>query len=190
MNTEAKLNHFYNISMESATAKKDAIVNDYKAGLDVQFENFKKDATTKYTLQEKATIEILRQEFSKDFSLEQQHIRRKMTHKKDELKEQLFAEVSDLLNAFIASDAYTDFLIKEIKFSLSVAPKEPITIFIDPLDADKKEYLEEKTGADITISGYPFGQGMRAIIPSKNILIDYSFNTKLNDIKDNYTLRC
>lgn len=188
MNIDEKLEYFYNVSIETAMAKKDTIVHDYMVGLDVQFENFKKDTTAKYKLLEKTTIDTLRQDFSKDFSLEQQHIRRKLTHKKDELKEKLFEEVSELLKEFLVSEAYTELLIKEIKFSLSVAPKEPITIYIDPIDADKKEYLEEQTGTDITISGYSFGQGMRAIIPSKNILIDYSFNRKLNDIKENYSI--
>ncbi len=174
--------------MQSAMSKKDSLVDEYKAGIDIQFENYKKDAKTRYALQERASIEGLRRDFSKDFALQQQHIRRKLTHKKDELKEKIFIEVSDLLNDFIVSEEYTALLVKEIQFSLSVAPSEEITIYIDPLDADKKDFLETQTGAEITLSAYSFGRGMRAIIPSKNILIDYSFNTKLNEIKDDYTI--
>lgn len=188
MTTDDKLKHFYEVSMESAMTKKDALVSDYKSGLDAEFENFKTEITAKYKNHEKAATEVLRQQFSKEFSLEQQHIRRKLTHKKDELKEKIFEEATAMLKEFLTTDAYTELLVREIKFSLSVAPKEPITIYIDPLDADKKEYLEQTTGTDITISGYSFGQGMRAIIPSKNILVDYSFNSKLNDLKTNYTI--
>lgn len=188
MTTDDKLRHFMDVSMQSAMSKKESMVNEYKAGLDIQFENYKNDAKTKYELQEKTALEGLRRDFSKDFALQQQHIRRKLTHKKDDLKEKVFSEVTDLLNDFILSDDYTALLIKEIKFSLSVAPSEEITIFIDPLDAEKKDFLETQTGADITISAYSFGRGMRAIIPSKNILIDYSFNTKLHEIKDDFTI--
>ena len=188
MTTDDKLRHFMDVSMQSAMSKKESMVKEYKAGLDIQFENYKEDAKNRYRLQEKAALEGLRRDFSKDFSLQQQHIRRKLTHKKDELKEKIFSEVSSLLNEFILSDDYTALLVKEIKFSLSVAPAEEITIYIDPLDEEKKDFLETQTGADITISAYSFGRGMRAIIPSKNILIDYSFNYKLHEIKDNYTI--
>ncbi|MCI8669840.1 MAG: ATPase [Lachnospiraceae bacterium] len=188
MTTDDKLRHFMDVSMQSAMSKKESMVKEYKAGLDIQFENYKEDTKTKYQLQEKAALEGLRRDFSKEFSLQQQHIKRKLTHKKDELKEKIFSEVTGLLNDFLLSDDYTELLVREINFSLSVAPAEEITIFIDPLDEDKKELLETRTGADITISAYSFGRGMRAIIPSKNILIDYSFNSKLHEIKDDYTI--
>ncbi|MDE7431806.1 MAG: ATPase, partial [Lachnospiraceae bacterium] len=61
-------------------------------------------------------------------------------------------------------------------------------IYIDPLDKDKKEYLETQTGVTVTISEYSFGRGMRAIIPSKNILVDNSFNYKINELKTDYTI--
>lgn len=188
MTTDDKLQHFMDISMQSAMSKKELLVEDYKAGADVLFENFKKDTKHKYELQEKATIETLHRESSKDFSLEQQHIKRKLTHKKEEIKEKIFVEVAELLNEFLASEDYTALLVKEINFSMSMAASEQITIYIDPLDADKKDYLEAQTGTEITLSAYSFGRGMRAIIPSKNILVDYSFNTKLNEIKDDYTI--
>ena len=46
-------------------------------------------------------------------------------------------------------------------------------------DADKKEALEIKTGTELTVSAMDFGGGVRAVIRSRNILIDESFVTKL-----------
>ena len=188
MTTEEKLNNIYDITINSALRKKEAMMNEYQAVLDVQFENYMKDMNAHYEAQEKNELEILRLEFSKEFSASLQHIKRKLTHKKDDLKEQLFAEVTSMLNDFLQTEEQTKLLVKEIKFALTIAPTEPITIYIDPVDADKKDYLEEVTGADISISAYSFGQGMRALIPSKNILVDYSFNTKISEIKDDYTI--
>lgn len=188
MTTDDKLQHFMDISMNTALEQKSTLVDEYKSGIDNQFESFKENKKNKYALQEKVAIENARREFSKDFSLQQQNIRRELTQKKDELKEKLFDEVNELLEDFLSSEDYIKMLIKEIKFSLSFSPSEPITIFIDPMDSDKKDYLEAQTNAELSISAYSFGRGMRAVIPSKNILIDYSFNTKLNEIKDNYTI--
>lgn len=188
MTTDDKLKHFMDVSMQTAVEKKSHMIDEYKTAIDEQFESFKADMTAKYELQEKTEIEELRRDLSKEFSLEKQHVKRKLTHKKDELTTRLFDEVTEKLNAFLASDDYISLLEREIAFSLTVAPEEPITIYIDPLDEDKKASLEAKTGATLTVSDYSFGQGMRAVIPSKNILIDYSFDTKLHEIRDEYIL--
>lgn len=83
-------------------------------------------------------MESIRREFSKDFSLQQQHIRRKLTHKKDDLKELLFDEVQKMLNDYFETEDYKNLLVNEIKSSIEIAPESDITIYIDPLDADKK----------------------------------------------------
>ncbi len=188
MNTDDKLQHFLDISMSSAMQKKSALVEDYKAGLDIQLENHKKDALTKYNIQEKTGKETIRRELSKDFTSEQQHIKRQLAHKKEELTESLFTEVQDLLNEFFKTEDYTNLLTNEIKSAVTIAPDELITIYIDPLDASLKNKLESETGVELTISEYSFGRGMRAIIPSKNILIDNSFDYKINELKSDYTI--
>ncbi len=188
MNINDKLQHFMEVSMNSAMQKKASLVEEYKEGLNIQFENYKKDAIKKWEVQEHTQMESIRREFSKDFSLQQQHIRRKLTHKKDDLKELLFDEVQKMLNDYFETDDYKNLLVNEIKSSIEIAPESDITIYIDPLDADKKDYLEAKTGVAISISKYSFGRGMRAIIPARNILVDNSFNYKINEIKTDYTI--
>lgn len=43
-----------------------------------------------------------------------------------------------------------------------------------------------ETGCDIRVSQYPFSGGTRAVIASKNILIDNSFETKLKEAGENF----
>ena len=50
-----------------------------------------------------------------------------------------------------------------------------MTIYINPSDADKKTYLEERTGMTLTISKVDFIGGVRAVVPEKNVLVDYAF---------------
>ena len=188
MNINDKLQHFMEVSMNSAMLKKASLVAEYKEGLDIQFENHKDDAVKKYQVQEKTSIESIRREYSKDFSMQQQHIRRKLTHKKDDLKELLFNEVQQMLEDYFQTEDYKNLLINEICASAEISSSEELTIYIDPLDADIKDYLESKTGVVISISEYSFGRGMRAIIPSRNILVENSFNYKINEIKSDYTI--
>lgn len=188
MNIDEKLQHFREVTMNCAIQKKASLLEDYKAGLDIQLENYKEDALQKMEIQKNTRMETLKRDNSKEFAAKQQHIRRKLTHKHDELKEQLFKEVNDMLTQFFTTDDYIKLLVSEIETSIQIAPSEDITIFIDPLDEDKKELLETKTGVSITISDYSFGRGMRAVIPAKNILVDNSFHYKLNELKSDYTI--
>ena len=47
--------------------------------------------------------------------------------------------------------------------------------------------LERECGCELLVSGYPFGGGMRAVIPSKNVLIDESFDSRLSEEKENFS---
>ena len=47
MNINDKLQHFMEVSMNSAMQKKASLVEEYKEGLNIQFENYKKDAIKK-----------------------------------------------------------------------------------------------------------------------------------------------
>ena len=53
-----------------------------------------------------------------------------------------------------------------------------MTIYINPTDADKKEYLEEHTGMALTVSKEDFIGGVRAVIQEKNILIDHAIENE------------
>ena len=54
-----------------------------------------------------------------------------------------------------------------------------MVVYINPSDADKKQGLEQETGVELTVSSIDFGGGVRAVIRSRNILVDESFVTKL-----------
>ena len=49
-----------------------------------------------------------------------------------------------------------------------------------------KASLEQKLSVTLTISAMPFLGGVRAVIPEKNILIDNSFETLLNEERENF----
>ena len=98
---------------------------------------------------------------------------------KREWKEKLIAQAKILLEEYQNTSEYQEYLIAKIKMAKKVAEQEAVLIYINPSDADKKEELEKKTGVDLTVSNIDFGGGIRAVIRSRNILIDESFVTKL-----------
>ena len=69
--------------------------------------------------------------------------------------------------------------LKYIEKAVAYSDRGEMTIYVNPTDADKKAYLEEKTGFTLSISKEDFIGGIRAVIPERNILVDYAFKGAL-----------
>ncbi|MFR5505939.1 MAG: hypothetical protein ACLTHY_02445, partial [[Ruminococcus] torques] len=57
---------------------------------------------------------------------------------------------------------------------------------INPSDEKKRTELEKETGAKLTVSAEDFIGGVRAVIRSRNILMDHSFKTQIQDEYDKF----
>lgn len=189
MTTEEKLQHFYDFSMKSADTEAKQILSEYQSTLDAQFRAHKEEKNLEAERQLKDEANKARREINKALSAEQLNIKRLISNKEREIKEQLFAEVKDKLIAYkSASPAeYLDFICTKIKEAWAFAAGDEMTIYIDPSDEALQKDIEDKTGVKTTISKEIFFGGMRAVISSKNILIDESFVTLMNEAKDNFT---
>ena len=77
------------------------------------------------------------------------------------------------------TEKYQDLLVKYIEKAVAYSDRGEMTIYVNPTDADKKAYLEEKTGFTLSISKEDFIGGIRAVIPERNILVDYAFKGAL-----------
>jgi vacuolar-type H+-ATPase subunit E/Vma4 len=111
-----------------------------------------------------------------------------LSQKNSELKEKLFEEFASLVKDYKQTPAYTELLknrILQAKDQASARGDEMI-IYLDPEDADKQEALQQETGVTLQISQYGFGGGIRAVIPSRHILIDHSFDSKITELKENF----
>ena len=69
---------------------------------------------------------------------------------------------------------------------LRLPGNDKLTLYLDPSDEAHKASLEQKLSVTLTISAMPFLGGVRAVIPEKNILIDNSFETLLNEERENF----
>ena len=100
--------------------------------------------------------------------------------------EKLFKEVREKLTAYKKDPSYEEYLERKIREAVTFAGNDKLTLYLDPSDEAHKASLEQKLSVTLTISAMPFLGGVRAVIPEKNILIDNSFETLLNEERENF----
>lgn len=183
---EEKLQHFQESTIQDAKNKSTQMLDEYRASLDKVFEEHKEKKLRQAQLEIKTQTESIKQDRNKELSKQHLHIKRKITRKQEELKENLFVEVKDLLCKYLDSSEYNNLLISQINAAKKFAKDQNITIYIDPSDSSRRSSLEVATNTVLTISDYSFLGGTRAVISDRNILIDNSFETKLAEAKANF----
>ena len=190
LTTEEKLQHFLQSSMERSYEESNQILEDYKLALDKIFEEHKVNKQRKANLEIKMEREHIHRDGNKQLAQAQLGIKRKLSKKANELTEKLFVEVQDLLEKYMLTEEYTNLLAQKIKEARAFADKfsteEEITIYLDPADSGKQLQLQSITGVTLFISKYSFGGGTRAVLPNRNILIDNSFESKLEEARENF----
>ncbi len=189
MTTDEKLQSFYESATAEAAKQAEAMLAEHKAALETMFEEHKADIIRRAELQIQIATDKLKKNANKELSKAELDIKRELGEEQERLKDSLFAEVQDRLSVYMNSQEYQKLLTDQIKASLEFAKSDSIIIYIDPADAPKKQELEALTGASLTISEYSFSGGIRAVIPGRKILIDNSFQTKLEKARREFTFR-
>lgn len=189
MTIEEKLQHFKEYAMEDARIQSAQQLDEYTQALETIFQEHREERRRQEDLQVKTETEQIIRENNKDLSQEQMRIKRRLRKKEEELKEKLFVEVRDRLGRFMDTPKYNELLVKWLKEALSFAGGDEIILYIDPADSSKQMELEAQIQAPVVVSQYSFIGGMRAVIPSRNILIDNSFETKLAEEKEAFVFK-
>lgn len=186
MTIEEKLKHFETICTDDAQKQYDKMISDYTASLEKIFTEHKENAVRQADLRVQAETEKIRRDMNRKLSIGQIDIKRSYSQKQEELKGKIFNELRDALAQFMETEEYTAMLENQIKKAREFAGKNEIHIYIDPSDEGKRNLLSVNTGCEIRISEYSFMGGTRAVISSKNILIDNSFETKLREAEEGF----
>lgn len=186
MTTEEKLQHFYEVSMDTAREEATKVLDEYKAALETEMERHKQEKQAASESQFKIDSDNAAREINKALSAEHLHIKRKLSKKQQKLKESIFAEVEELLDDFSKKPEYTDWLEDKIKQSLEIAENDSVQIYLTAKDSAKAKELTKRTGITPLISETDFLGGIRAVIPEKNILIDNTFLTAFENEKERF----
>ncbi|MFV0341877.1 MAG: V-type ATP synthase subunit E [Anaerocolumna sp.] len=188
MTLDEKLEQFYSAAMDSATSQNIKIIDEYQKSLQIIYDEHKIEALRKAETTYRMEAEKLLREKNRQLSNEVIFLKRKLSERAQELKVNLFEEVAEHIQEFMKTPAYFDLLVKQITEAKEFAGEEEITIYINATDSSLKLNLEANTGAMLTVSKIDFCGGTRAVIHEKNILIDNSFLTKLEESRNSICL--
>jgi len=186
LTTEEKLKHFQDICMEDARERSARMLDDYMNALESAYEEHTADARRRADMQVEAETEKLEREINKRLSIGQLDLKREFSRRQEELKDKLFVELRDKLANFMETQEYQRLLDRQVKAVKEFAGNEELIVYMDPSDVDKVQRIALHHNASIKISEYSFDGGTRAVIPGKHILIDNSFETKLNEARHEF----
>lgn len=175
MNLQEKTEHLQEVVMIEARLKADAIVTQHQAALEKVFAQHKEEAIRQSETRLKAEVTAGRQQLNLAATKAQLELKRELGKTQNELKKILFQEVEELVYEYMKTKEYKELLVAYINKAVQFAGGASTTLYINPTDAQLKEYLEERTGMTLTISKEDFIGGVRAVIREKNILIDHAF---------------
>ncbi len=188
MTLNEKLDNFYTSVIDNATAQSIDIIEEYSKALqkikDERYEAAIKRSRNNYRLE---TENIIREK-NRKLSNEALDIRRRVLERTAEITDLIYQEVEKKLRVFMKTDAYLNYLAGKIREAMDFARGDEITIYINPSDEALIPVLEERTGISLNLSNRDFFGGIRAVIPSRTILIDHSFLTKLSESKSTFKL--
>lgn len=119
----------------------------------------------------------------------QLELKREYGKRQKELKQELFQEVLKELQEFMKTDEYKELLVAYIEKAARFTNGEDLKIYINPSDADKKEWLEEHTGMTLTVSKENFVGGVRAVVKGRNVLIDHAYKGALEEEFQDFMFR-
>lgn len=188
MTTAEKLQKFLDCSMTDARTKSSAAFEEYKKAQDDMFQEHAANEEKQAQLGLRYEADRCEREINLELAREQIHIKKEFGAMTRALKDELFVEVQNLLEEYMRSPAYERYLVRKIKEAVAFAQGQEMTVYIDPEDISRRQQLERETKTAVSISAYSFGGGMRAVIPARHILIDHSFDTKLKELKENFSL--
>ncbi len=186
MTLEEKLAQMQSASMEQARAEGNAIIDSHREALEKVFEDHKAEALRQAETRIKAETTNARLSLNQAVAKSQLEIKRQQGKVQQELKDKIFEEAESLVDDYMKTEAYNDFLIRCIRQAVHYAGEDPVVIYINPSDEKKRSDLEDATRVHLTISAEDFIGGVRAVIRSRNILIDNSFKTQLRNEYDKF----
>lgn len=186
MTVEEKLRHFLDSSVEDARIQSETAIKEYTEVLQEDLQEFKNRIDIQAEEKIKLEETRIRRDMNHDLSLKLLSVKKELSDKHDELKTALFQEVRKMLDDFRKTSDYQSLLKKQIRDALAFAGEDVVTVYIDPADAALKDDLFAEFHCDILISDYSFGGGTRTVIQEKNILIDHSFDTRFNELEEDF----
>lgn len=189
MTIQEKITHIREAAMAEARGQGNEIIENHRRALENIFETHRQEVSMQADTRIKTETASVRHQLNSAVSKGQLKLRRELSVVKNALKNDLFCEVRQMLEDYMKTDDYQPLLVDYIMKAAKFADGQPLTIYMNESDRDKKSLLEQRTGMKIMMSEEEFTGGIRAVIPGRNILIDYSFRGALEKEYEEFTFK-
>ncbi|MFW3497385.1 MULTISPECIES: V-type ATP synthase subunit E [Aerococcus] len=191
MDLEDKFAYFETQVNQQAQDIIDEQVNQYRATLQKDYDEFVKNTNQEFDAKFENAKKNMRKELNKNISQSQIHLQRDLYLQEEKLKKTLFAEFNDAIQNYMQTDEYRNQLVVMINNLKDYAEKnrEELVVYINHSDQAMYEILLEETNANIQISDREFLGGVRGVFKDRQVLIDYSFSTLLENVEDSFTIK-
>ncbi len=187
LNTEEKLQNLLNSSLQSTKSEIAHTLSAYIRTLDEEYSDHCQKARVRAEHEVELESERLTREGNRSLAEEQLHLRRRIRREEEDLTARLFEEVEDRLEAYMATPAYKELLLSQIQSAAAFAGGRPVQIFLDPADEELLGELTEASGLPLLLADHSFHGGTRALIPERHILIDNSFESRLEEVRAGFS---
>lgn len=181
MGSEEKLQKIYEDTIETIDERSKKELSEYRASLKPQLEEYEKTLREASLYAERQEAESIRKAARQEVSREVIKRKHLLAQKEADYIEKVFNRAVELLGEFKKTAGYKKLIKKYIYEAIEFAKEDELIIYLDLDDAAFKDELEEEFGREIRVSRYTFGGGLRALIPARNILIENSFSSKLQE---------
>lgn len=191
MTTEEKLDAFYMNCLTAATEEARRQTSAHKAALEELYQ----EHIRQKNLQSEAELAVRREEMQREsnraLSEAQLKVRREYSARSQELKDELFRDVEKKLADFKQTPAYIDYICKKVNMALHLSSdrENDILVYMDASDSGIVREVSSRCGVKIRMAEEAMLGGVRAVIPSRQLLIDFAFRDLLNEEKDAFTFR-
>lgn len=189
MAAEEKLKYIYDSTISAIRTHREEELKEIKARLDESLEKYRKSAQAETEMQERIHRDNIKREMQKELASQKLAYRREQAEVEGQIIEKLFEEVTSLLAEYRKTPEYKELIIDLIHKAKEFADDDEIIVYICREDEDKKEELEEKSGVPLVVSDVPFRGGIQAEIRSRNIFINISFSSRVEEMKKNYIVK-
>ena len=189
MTIQEKITHIREAAMAEARGQGNEIIENHRRALENIFETHRQEVSMQADTRIKTETASVRHRLNSAVSKGQLKLRRELSVVKNALKNDLFCEVRQMLEDYMKTDDYQTLLVDYIMKAAKFADGQPLTIYMNESDRDKKSLLEQRTGMKIMMSEEEFAGGIRAVIPGINILIDCSFRGALEKEYEEFTFK-
>lgn len=189
MKLEEKMAYFKDQVTQQSQSEIDQQINQYRQTLEDDYQKFQEQTDETFAHRLVNEKEALRKENNKAISQIQINQQRELFLTEENMKLTLFQTFTKQIESYQKSEAYIEQLKKMLKNIQAYAGREKYDLYIDENDSHLRSQLESYASHPIIISDRPFMGGIRAVLRERQILVDYSFLTFLDRLKENFVIK-